>query len=121
MLQLRNCIYKHKFVFIRNDNCLISSCRRDKILHLCNCVYECCNYAMTPHLVSSTRRDKAITQLRNYAIVNTNEYECIRSQHKFVFIRNDNCLISSCQRDKMRRKFRGVISEALSLLVEETR
>ncbi len=36
----------------------------------------------------------AITQLRNYAIVNTNEYECIRSQHKFVFIRIYNCVIS---------------------------
>jgi hypothetical protein len=97
-------IHSYSFVFIRihsysqlrNFRGLISSCRRDKMLHLCNCIYECCNYA--------------ITQLRNYAIVNTNEYECIQSKHKFVFICNDNCLISSCRRDKMRRNFRGLIS-----------
>ncbi len=72
-LRMHSYTFVFTIVFIPIHNCLISSCRRDKILHLCNCVYEYCNYAMTPHLVSLTRRDKAITQLRNYAIVNTNE------------------------------------------------
>jgi hypothetical protein len=41
---------------------------------------------ITPHLVSSTRKDKAI--------VMTNEYELVLTSYTFVFIRIHNCVIA---------------------------
>ncbi len=75
------------------------------------CAIVSTNVPITQWRLILSLRQEEIRQLRNYAItqlwirMNTNVYECIRSKHKFVFIRNDNC----------------VISEALFFLVEKTR